>query len=202
MTYFVGIDVSKNKLDCLWLKDPAKTKVKTKVVENRQKGHTQLAEWLCKNTGADPHNIHVIMEATNVYHEALAHCLHDCGFRITVANPARVRNFAKGLGTLQKTDKKDSCVLAKFGYQNNPDLWKPEPVEVRKLKAMLSRFEALEGDLQRELNRLETAEITEASDVVLESLNKMIEELKAEKLRVEKQIDGNYSAPLKINWHF
>lgn len=191
MTYFVGIDVSKNKLDCLWLKDPVKTKVKTKVVENRQKCHVQLAEWLCKNTGADPRDIHVVMEATNVYHEALAHCLYGRGFRITVANPARVRNFAKGLGTLQKTDKKDSCVLAKFGHQNTPDLWKPEPVEVRKLKAMLSRLEALEGDLQRELNRMETAEITEASEVVLESLNKMIEELRAEKTRIEKQIDDH-----------
>ena len=158
MTYFVGIDVSKNKLDCLWLKDPAKTKVKTKVLENQQKGHAQLAEWLCKNIDADPDDIHIIMEATNVYHEALAHCLLGYGFRITVANPARVRNFAKGLGVLQKTDKKDSCILAKFGHQNNLELWEPEPVEVRKLKAMLSRLEALEGDLQRELNRLETAE--------------------------------------------
>lgn len=191
MTYFVGIDVSKHRLDCLWLKDPALTKVKTKVIENCQKGHVQLAEWLCKNTGADPQDIHVVMEATNVYHEALARCLHGCGFRITVANPARVRNFAKGLGTLQKTDKKDSCVLAKFGHQNNLDLWEPEPVEACKLKAMLRRHEALEGDLQRELNRQETAEITEASEVVLESLSKMIKELKAEKLRVEKQIDDH-----------
>lgn len=188
---FVGVDVSKNKLDCLWLRDPEKTKVKTKIFPNTPQGHSQLGVWLLKNTGATPENLCVVMEATNIYHEALAYHLHELGAQVSVMNPARVKHFAKGLGVLQKTDKKDSCILARFGYLNKPELWEPEPVEVRRLKAMLGRLEALQGDLQREQNRLETAEITQASEMVVESLEKMIRELKAEKKRVEKQIDDH-----------
>lgn len=191
MKYFVGVDVSKNKLDCLWLRDPESTKVKTKVFPNTPKGHAQLGQWLIKNTRANPEQLLVVMEATNVYHEALAYHLYEIGVQVSVMNPARVKHFAKGLGVLQKTDKKDSCILARFGHKNSPDLWEPEPVEIRQLKAMLGRLEALNSDLQRENNRLETAEITQASEIVVESLEKMIREIQAEKKRVEKQIDDH-----------
>ncbi|USE39397.1 IS110 family transposase [Endozoicomonas sp. SCSIO W0465] len=188
---YVGVDVSKNKLDCLWLKDPEKNKVKTKVFDNTPKGHQQLATWLLDNTKAKPEEIYIVLEATSIYHEVLSYYLHGADFLVNVVNPSRVRNFAKGLGTLQKTDKKDSAVLARFGHQNGIQLWKPEPDEIRKLKSMLARLEALESDLLREKNRLEKAEITQSSQVVLASLDKMIKELKAEKNRVEREINDH-----------
>ncbi|WP_245673231.1 IS110 family transposase [Endozoicomonas ascidiicola] len=191
MIYYVGVDVSKNKLDCLWLRDPENNKVKTRVFDNTAKGHQQLGQWLLNNIKAKPEEVYVVLEATSVYHEALTYYLHNAGFLVNVANPARVRNFAKGLGVLQKTDKKDSAVLARFGYQNGLQLWQPEPDEIRKLKSMLSRLEALESDLLRELNRLEKAEISNSSDVVIASLHKMIGELKVEKNRVEQEINDH-----------
>lgn len=38
MKYHIGIDVAKEKLDCLWLKDIDVLKVKTKVLPNTRTG--------------------------------------------------------------------------------------------------------------------------------------------------------------------
>lgn len=188
---YVGVDVSKAKLDCLWLKDAETGKVKTKVVANNTKGIQSLPQWLLETLEAQPHEIQVIMEATGIYHEAVAYALHEQGFQVSVVNPARAKEFAKGLGNTHKTDKKDSFLLAFYGLKMQPALWAPEPREIRELKALLARLEAISGDLQRELNRLEKAEISGSSSLVIQSLQKMIGELKAEKSRLENEIDDH-----------
>ncbi len=187
----VGIDVSKHKLDCAWLREPNTGKIKTKTSPNNSEGFAQLADWLLKQTDAEHSDIQIVLEATGVYHEALALFLFDQGFRVSLVNPVRPKRFAESLAVVHKTDKKDSVLLAKFSYMTNPELWQPEAVEVRELKALIARLEALEKDLLREENRQEKAEISQASDIVIESLAKMIDVLKREKERLEKQIDDH-----------
>lgn len=189
--HYIGIDISKAKYDCLWLRDAEKKKVKTKVFKNTLVGHQTLIDWLKLNIDAAPNEIHIVMEATGIYHEGLALFLFDKGYRVTVANPARPKEFAKGLGSLHKTDKKDSFILALYGLKMQPKTWKPEPLEIRELKALTARLEALEADLQRERNRLEKSEFSPSSELVTDSLHKMIKELKAEKGRLEKEIDNH-----------
>ena len=46
MRSVIGIDVSKAKIDVLWLKDVASLKAKSKVFSNDRKGHAQLLVWL------------------------------------------------------------------------------------------------------------------------------------------------------------
>ena len=46
----IGIDVSKKKLDCLWLKDLAAGKVKSRVFSNNPAGHLGLLDWVQKQT--------------------------------------------------------------------------------------------------------------------------------------------------------
>lgn len=187
----VGIDVSKLKLDCLWLRDAQAGKLKSKVVPNNHKGFATLEQWLVKTLKAVPADIQVIMEATGVYHEGLAYWLHERGFRVSVLNPAQAKAFARSLGNTHKTDKKDSHLLALYGVQRQPALWVPEAREIRELKALLARLEAISGDLQRELNRLEKAQAGGSSELVLQSLQNMIGELKAEKARLEHEIDDH-----------
>ena len=188
---YLGIDISKAKFDCLWLRNADTNKVKTKIFQNTRDGHEKLKSWIEVNLNDDPANIHIIMEATGVYHESLALYLFNHGFNVSVANPARPKAFAKGLGSLHKNDKKDSYILALYGSRMAPDTWKPEPIEIRELKALTSRLEALEGDLQREKNRLEKAEFSPASQLVIDSLTKMIKGLESEKARLEKEIDDH-----------
>lgn len=191
MRSVIGIDVSKAKIDVLWLKDVTALKVKCRVFSNDRKGHAELVVWLSKQVNRPFHEMHVVMEATGIYHEALAYCLFDHGLEVSVINPAYARDFAKGLGTVHKTDKADSLILARYGAMVNPALWQPEPQAIRELKALLARIEALEADLQREKNRLEKSQFNTTSSIVMESLHKMIGELEAERQRMEKQIDDH-----------
>ncbi|MGH8049178.1 MAG: IS110 family transposase [Arenimonas sp.] len=191
MRSVMGIDVSKAKIDVLWLKEVASLKVKSKVFSNDHKGHAELLAWLSKQVNRPLNEIHVVMEATGIYHEALAHCLFDHQVNVSVINPAYARDFARGLGAVHKTDKADSLILARYGAMVKPALWQPEPQAIRELKALLARIEALEADLQREKNRLEKSECNATSSVVIASLHKMIGELEAERQRMEKQIDDH-----------
>lgn len=187
----IGVDVSKAKLDCLWLKDLQTSKVKTKVLPNNPAGFATLIEWIGKNTGAAVSECSFIMEATGIYHEALAYALHAAGAQVYVVNPARVRDFARSLGSRGKTDKKDSMILARFGAVNSLQAWQPEAPEIRTLRALLARLDALVKDIQREENRLEKAEISRASEDVIESIQLMLKALRDEKRRLERQIDDH-----------
>ena len=125
----IGIDVSKDKLDCAWLRE--QDKVKTKVMANRQIGWQELLEWSLKNTGLAVSDLHFVMEATGVYHEQLATFLYDRGAKVSVVNPAHVKFYAQSLGIRNKNDKKDSVVLARYGLKEQPPLWQPEAIEIR-----------------------------------------------------------------------
>jgi transposase len=185
----LGIDVSKAKLDCALL-DPASDKRKTKSLPNTPDGFQALAGWLAKQSVA-ANAIHVVMEATGVYHEALAFWLADKGYRVSVANPAQVKDFARGLAVRTKTDTSDSVVLARYGALVQPTLWTPPPAEVRELKALLARLEALETDLRRELNRQEKALASHAPVEVKRSLDDHLAVLKEEIARLNRLIDDH-----------
>ncbi len=191
MITMIGIDVSKDKNDCTWLKDIETGKVKTKVLKNTPAGFQALIDWTIKNTGQPIDAVHFIMEATGIYHEALAYALHEAGATVYVVNPAHMHSYAKSLGTRTKTDKKDSVIIARFGATQSPRPWKPEPGEIRELKALIARYEAIDKDCQRESNRLEKAEVTQVSVAVIESINTVIQELTKEKARIKQLIDDH-----------
>ena len=182
----IGIDVSKEKLDCAWLKE--QDKVKTKVFANKRTGWQDLLDWSLKNTGIVIAELHFVMEATGIYHEQLATFLYEAGANVSVVNPAQVNFYAQGLGIRSKNDKKDSVVLARYGSREHLKHWQTEAPEIRTLKALLARFDGIEKDLQREKNRQEKAQISLAPDEVMNSLNLMIAQLETEQQRLEKLI--------------
>jgi len=192
----IGIDVSKEKLDCAWLKE--QDKVKTKAVTNKLTGWQDLLDWGLKNTGLAIAELHFVMEATGIYHEQLATFLTDAGAKVSVVNPAQVKFYAQGLGVRSKNDKKDSVVLARYGSKENPKLWQPETQEIRTLKALLARFDGIEKDLQREKNRQEKAQISLAPTEVLNSLTDMIGLLESEQQRLDKLIEDHINKHDKL----
>ncbi len=185
----IGIDVSKEKLDCAWLRE--QDKVKTKAVTNKLAGWQDLLEWSLKNTGLAIEQQHFVMEATGIYHEQLATFLYEAGAKVSVVNPTQVKFYAQGLGVRSKNDKKDSVVLARYGSKENPKLWQPETQEIRTLKALLARFDGIKKDRQREKNRQEKAMISLAPDEVINSLSLMIAQLETEQQRLEKLIEDH-----------
>lgn len=186
-----GIDVSKEKLDVCWLRDRQTMKIKTKVFPNQGGGFAALVRWAQEHSGAAPSDIQVMMEATGIYHEALAYALYEAGFQVFVANPQHAHSFVKSFGRRSKNDRKDSVMLARFLTEREHPPWQPEPSEIRYLKAMLARLHALDTDLQRERNRLETAEIQKASARVEASIHGMIRALEEERDRLKREIDDH-----------
>lgn len=185
----VGIDVSKAKLDCAWIASPTSGKVKNKVFMNTPNGHQQLMDWAIKQSKEAIESLHFVMEATSIYHEAVAYALYEAGAQVSVANPAQIRDYARSLGTRTKTDKKDSVVITRFGLTQPLRLWQPEPEEIRTLKALISRLSAVEQDIQRENNRLEKARISRVSEEVIVSVQTVLAQLKKEKKRLEELIN-------------
>jgi transposase len=129
------------------------------------------------------------MDATGIYHEAVARRLYEAGAKVSVVNPAHLKDYIKSTGRRSKTDKKDSVALARHGVSHTLRLWEPEPEAVRTLKALLARYDAVKSDIQRELNRLEKARITQASEQVIHSIETVLDQLEQEKQRLETVID-------------
>lgn len=193
MCEFTGIDVSKEKFDVGWLRDVKSGKKKTKVFKNTRAGHQQVQDWLLNNLKVPAQDIVITLEPTGVYHEALMYFLHDCGFQVLLVNPGKARKYAESLNQIHKTDKLDAVTLAWYGHaqQHKLTLWQPEAPEIRELKVMIRRLDALEKDLQREQNRQEAAQVSLSSDRVAQSLKDMIETLKAEIERLQQDIDNH-----------
>jgi transposase len=189
--HVIGVDISKAKLDCALLTDEAALKYRDKTFPNTSAGHAQLLAWASKHTGEPAPQLHFILESSGVYGEPLAIALCAADAAVSVVNPAHVREFAKGLGLLNKSDRLDARVLSRFGAVAKPGRYVPPSPEAMELKAMLRRLEALEADLQRENNRLEKAQCAPTPPRVLASLERSIAFLQNEKSDLEKQIDDH-----------
>jgi transposase len=188
--------VSKAKLDCAWLRE--NNKVKSKVFSNQIEGWKALISWPQKNTQEGTDQLHFVMEATGVYHENFASWLYGQGASVSVVNPAYVKYYASGIGVRTKNDKKNSVVLALYGTKESPLLWQPAPLEVRTLKALLVRLDAVEKDLLRENNRLEKSTFTETPSAVLKSIELTIAFLKKERKNLEDLIEEHLNKHDKL----
>ena len=188
--FYIGIDVSKAKLDCSLLTDVTNNKRKSKAVINSTTGISDLLIWTNKQKVPND-QLHAVLEGTGVYHEQAAQALYDAGVQVSIVNPAQVRNFTFGLGIRNKTDDMDSFVLARYGLLVQPKKWNPPSQEARILQALLKRREAISQDLQRENNRLEKADSTDTPTVCRKSITDSIQFLKEQLLKIQQDIDNH-----------
>lgn len=178
---YLGIDVSKKKIDCALLLDG---KILDKSCDNSPSGFKQLLEWLAKRK---VERVHACMEATGGYEEKLAHFLFEAGHAVSVLNPSSVHAFAKQRLTRSKTDQLDARTIAEYASRNADDLrlWQPPPKELTELRDLVSRRQALVDMQTQETNRLEGAS---GGPVVDEMVRKHLGFLEAQIAEVEKAI--------------
>lgn len=150
-TVVIGIDISKRTFDLALLRN---TRLKHKSFPNTPAGHAALVAWLHQQ---GVRQAHACLEATNVYGDALAETLFDHGYTVSLVNPARVKGFAQSELSRTKTDKADAGVIARFCLAMAPPPWVPDPQEIRELRALVRRLEALMAMRQQERNRLAVA---------------------------------------------
>jgi transposase len=142
----IGIDVSKDTLDV---------------------ATTQQQHWSCANDEQAIQALieslraqcieRIIMEASGGYEAAVAAGLASAGLPVIVVNPRQVRDFAKAMGRLAKTDRIDAFVLAEFGQKIQPELRMLKDEQTRELEALLVRRRQILSMLTAERQRLALA---------------------------------------------
>ncbi|MGL4666963.1 MAG: IS110 family transposase [Saezia sp.] len=175
---FIGVDVSKNKLDIALLTNG---KHRSKTVSNTPAGFMDLLNWLHKQHALCAH---VCMEATNIYWEEIALYLAQAGYVISVINPALIKAFAGSEGIRSKTDSVDAHLLARFCQEKQPEQWTPPSPTEQTLRALVLRHQALVEMQTQEKNRLQTAR-----DALVQSIETHLLWLKGEIKRIEDDID-------------
>jgi transposase len=170
---YVGIDVSKDRLDVAVLGEKQEQQV-----SNSKEGIAQLA-----NQMVDLQPELIVVAATGGYQRNIVDALFHAGLSVAVVNPARVRQFARACGLLAKPDKLDAQVLAAFGQRVQPKRYEGKTEAEKQLSALLVRRKQLEEMLKAEQNRLRTV-----SPALRGSVERMIAVLKEEKKRLDEQI--------------
>lgn len=146
---FVGIDVSKQRLDV-----HVRPTAEQWSVDNDEEGHEEL---VAKLAALKPQL--VVVEATGGYQAQVVAELALGQLRVAVVNPRQVRDFAKATGRLAKTDAIDASVLAHFAESIRPE---PRPMldeHMLELQALMTRRRQLIDMRTAETNRLETCRV-------------------------------------------
>jgi transposase len=145
---FVGIDVSKDRLDV-----HARSSGESLTVDHDEQGVAALVERLAALAPTL-----VVLEATGGMEVRLAAALAAVGLPVAIVNPRQVRAFARATGRLAKTDRLDAEVIARFAEAVRPPV-RPLPDEAtRHLGALVARRRQLLEMLVAERNRRQAAE--------------------------------------------
>jgi len=167
---FFGIDVSSQSLD---LADFPASLAET--FSNDPNGVARIVEHLCERPVA-----RIVVEATGGYEVSLVATLHKAGLPVVLVNPRQVRDYARALGILAKTDRIDAGVLARFAHDIQPPVRDFPDENARKLDALVSRRRQLLELRTAELNRRHQAnlpEIQRSIDSVVELLDQQLAEI-------------------------
>lgn len=175
MNAILGIDVSKNYLDCY----DSITKKYQRFAYTPQ-GIKSLIDSYHIFQG-----IKVIMESTGFYQRKIHKALAEAGFLVSIVNPYKARCFAKSAGFLAKTDKVDSKMLCHYGDKVSTQPTSYPPQEQEELESLIQYKETLEEELQRQKNQLEYGHV---SKLVQNIINQRIIQLKGDIKNLKKRI--------------
>ena len=173
---FIGVDVCKDRLD---IANDSNSEVWFET--NDDSGVSSLVDRL---TSLKPSL--VVMEATGGLETLLYSALVTAGLPAVVINPRQVRDFAKALGKLAKTDAIDAWVLARFGAAVRPEVRPVKDERTRELAALVTRRRQLLGMRTAENTRLRQAAKWTRKDI--KSLIKVFDKRIA---KLEKEIADN-----------
>ena len=164
---FVGIDVSKNKLDvALWPSGEGFA------VERNAKGLNSLC---AKLAALNP--VTIALEATGGFETVVAAALAAASLPVAVVNPAQVRAFAQALGQRAKTDSLDAAVIARFAEAARPAIRPLADAETQLLADLIARRRQIVEMIVAEKQRLGRAPAKRLKKSIERLLKALEEEL-------------------------
>lgn len=174
MKIICGVDVSKARLDaCI---EPGGLFAS---FDNDAAGIGELAAF-CRQHQAEL----TVMEASGGYERRAFLSLWEAGVPCALTNPRSVRRYAEAMGILEKTDRIDSSVIARFAHAKNlQPTPAPTPAQQR-LKALVARLRQVTDDLtvqkQRRASVADNAEMLASINEVIALLNRQSRKLEGE----------------------
>lgn len=176
----IGIDVAKHHLDV-----HVHPQNQAFRVENSAGGLAVLQQQL------QPLNIErIAVESTGGYERDLLTALLEMHAPVALVNPRPVRNFARGLNLLAKTDRLDARVLALFAHHVQPRLSAAIDSHRENLRELVSRRRQLVDQLTLQRNHQEHARL----EAVRQSIARVREQLRTELLAIEALIQEHIDA--------
>jgi transposase len=174
---FVGIDVSKNKLDA-----HVRPTMESFTAERTGAGVDAL---IARLLALSP--TLVAIEATGGFETIVAAGLAGAGLPVVVVNPAQVRSFANALGQRAKTDPIDAAVIAHFAQATRPQV-RPMPDAATQLLADLvgrrrQIVEMIGAESQREKRAV--------ANRLRQSIGRLKKALEKELAEIDAEIDDN-----------
>lgn len=143
---FVGIDVSKGSLDVATYPG-----IEVTCFANVPEGINALVAHL-KVQGPT----RVVLEATGGLEAEVAGMLFDAGLPVVVVNARQVRDFARAVGKLAKTDAIDAGVIAHFASAVKPSVRPLPDQQAKELSGLVTRRRQVVEMIGAETNRLAT----------------------------------------------
>jgi transposase len=171
---FLGVDVAKDHLDLAW------SDGKVERVPNQPDAVADVSRRALESKVAL-----VVMEATGGLEQLALLTLYRAGVPTVAVNPRQVRDFAKALGKLAKTDGIDARVLCDFAARVRPEVRVIPDDDVLELDEMLRRRQQVIEMMTMEKNRLRLA----TKKPIRRSLQENIHFLSKQLKKLDQDID-------------
>jgi len=172
---FVGIDVSKDRLDI-----HVRPSGQAFAVTRDSTGLEQLVDDLRALMPAL-----IVLEATGGFEIAVAAALVGAALPLAVVNPRQIRDFARATGRLAKTDALDAQVIALFAERIRPEPRPIASVDRQILAELIARRRQVVEMIGMETNRLHQAR----NPRVQRMLKATLKTLKAQLAELDRDID-------------
>ena len=168
---FAGVDVGKEQLE-LSVRPSGERGSYGNDRPGRAALSRRLAELGCER---------IVLEATGGYQTVLAASLWDAGWPVLVVNPRWVRDYARSIGQLAKTDAR---LLAQYAEHAELELRELPDAQTRALKELCARREELLEMTGAERNRLE-----HASKALRRRIERHLDYLRKQIDRIDNDLD-------------
>ncbi len=170
---FVGIDVAKKELEVSIRPNGIQ-----KSFPNTNEGISQLFAFLTSFTPSL-----VVLEATGGLEIEVVNALVNGSLPVVVVNARQIRNFAKAVGVLAKTDRIDADIIAHFAEAVKPEIRPLKDEQAQKLHALNVRHRQLVQMISAEKNRL-----SQSPKWTRKTIQAHIDWLTRELRRIDKEI--------------
>ena len=194
--YFIGIDVSKKKMDVAVIDSSGKTLVEKIVVNEQSKLGSFILGIIRKfKTGKD--QVLICCEDTGIYSKPLKLACAECNLNLWVENAYKIKKAASDFRG--KSDKKDALRIAEYAlrYNDRQVLYKESSPQESSLGTLLAARETLLGtitglkqqlseskDFDREKHKL-------LKDCYAKTLSTLQKELKSVEQRIHELVEQN-----------